>query len=68
MGLAFASAAFLRASASASARFAAGVNCFCSGDDAAVADLEGLSVIANFQPRKWAAQIQGFVLKMILPW
>jgi hypothetical protein len=68
MGLAFASAAFLRASASASARFAAGVSCFCSGDVAAVADREELSVIANFQPRNWTAQIQGFALQMILPW
>src|SRR5229473_5302681 len=47
-GLAFASAAFLRASASASARFAAGVSCLRSGE-ASVAGNEGSSVIASFQ-------------------
>jgi hypothetical protein len=61
-GLASAVAACRRASASASARFAAGDNGFRSGEGAGVGAVvtrcEESSVIANFQPRDWSTRFK----------
>jgi hypothetical protein len=61
-----ASAAFLRASASASARFAAGDNGLRSASDAAAAGREESSVISQFPAAGFARSIQGFRIKMTL--